>query len=122
MHQTVANYYLPICFQAINGASPTMSGVYMLPSILGQLFAAVLAGKLVGVVGRYLPFALASATLTALGYGLSSMFSPNTSTAEVIHFRLIDDVGGQTDSNCSGSFTRSCLASAGELPYALLEA
>lgn len=52
----------------------------MLPSILAQLFAAVLAGRLVGIVGRYLPFALASAVLASIGYGLCSTFSPHTST------------------------------------------
>jgi MFS family permease len=79
---TVANYYLPIYFQAVKGATPTMSGVYMLPSILAQLFTAVLAGRLVGVVGRCLPFALTSAVLTAIGYGLCSTFSPHTSTGK----------------------------------------
>lgn len=37
-------YYLPIYFQAVNGASTMMSGVYLLPMILFQLFAAAAAG------------------------------------------------------------------------------
>jgi hypothetical protein len=41
-----ATYYLPIYFQAVKGASPTTSGAWLLPSILGQLFAAVVAGAL----------------------------------------------------------------------------
>lgn len=79
---TVANYYLPIYFQAVDGVTPTMSGVYLLPSILGQLFAAVIAGRLVMVVGRYLPFALGSAVLASIGYGLCSTFSTHTSTGK----------------------------------------
>jgi len=70
-----------------------MSGVYMLPSILAQLFTAVLAGKLVGVVGRYLPFALGSATLMSIGYGLCSTFSPHTSTGEWIGYQILFGVG-----------------------------
>lgn len=39
-----ASVWLPMYFQAIKGASPTMSGVFMLPSILSQLVAAVISG------------------------------------------------------------------------------
>lgn len=41
-----ASYYLPIYFQAIRGVSPTLSGVYLLPMILGTIFTAVLSGAL----------------------------------------------------------------------------
>lgn len=37
-------YYLPLYFQAINGASAMMSAVYLLPMILLQLITAGLAG------------------------------------------------------------------------------
>lgn len=37
-------YYLAIYFQAIKGASPLMSGVYMLPSILSQMMFAIISG------------------------------------------------------------------------------
>ena len=70
-----------------------MSGVYMLPSILAQLFAAVLAGRLVGVLGRFLPFALACATLASIGYGLCSTFSPHTSTGEWIGYQILIGAG-----------------------------
>lgn len=39
-----ASYYLPIYFQAVKGASPTLSGVYMLPGILSQLALVILSG------------------------------------------------------------------------------
>jgi hypothetical protein len=42
----VFSYYLPIYFQTVKGASPTMSGVYMLPSVLSQMITAVLSGVL----------------------------------------------------------------------------
>lgn len=41
-----ASYYLPVYFQGVKGATPTLSGVYLLPSILGQLFAAIGSGIL----------------------------------------------------------------------------
>lgn len=37
-------YYLPIYFQAIKGASPMMSGVDLLPSILSQLIGTLFSG------------------------------------------------------------------------------
>ena len=44
--------FLPIYFQAVGGVSPTMSGVYMLASILSQLLFIVISGAL----GMYNPF------------------------------------------------------------------
>ena len=41
-----ASYYLPVYFQGIKGASPTLSGVYLLPSVLSHIFAAVSSGVL----------------------------------------------------------------------------
>lgn len=90
---TVQVYYLPIYFQAVDGVTPTMSGVYMLPSILAQLITAIVVGRLVMVVGRYLPFALASAVLTSIGYGLCSTFSPHTTTGEWIGYQILFGVG-----------------------------
>ena len=40
------SYYLPIYFQAVKGVSPTLSGVYLLPSILSQMLFSILAGYL----------------------------------------------------------------------------
>lgn len=45
----IQSYMLPIYFQAILDASPTMSGVYLLPSILSQL----LFGVMVVVLGKF---------------------------------------------------------------------
>ncbi|KAK5682711.1 hypothetical protein LTS10_005841 [Elasticomyces elasticus] len=75
-------YYLPIYFQSADSASPTMSGVYMLPNILASLVLAVAVGKAVQIVGYYTPFSIASAIFMALGYGLCSMLSPTSTTGE----------------------------------------
>jgi hypothetical protein len=40
------SYYLAIYFQAIRGATPSLAGVYILPSILSQMFVAITAGIL----------------------------------------------------------------------------
>ena len=41
-----ASYYLPIYFQGVKGASPTLSGVYLLPLILSQVACAIGSGTL----------------------------------------------------------------------------
>lgn len=43
---TIASFYLPIYFQGVKGDGPTLSGVYMLPSILSQLLLVVVSGAL----------------------------------------------------------------------------
>jgi hypothetical protein len=41
-----AIFYLPIYFQAINDATPMLSGVYLLPTILPQLVTAASSGAM----------------------------------------------------------------------------
>lgn len=38
------SYYLAIYFQAVKGAQPMISGVYLLPSILSQMMFAIISG------------------------------------------------------------------------------
>jgi hypothetical protein len=40
----VGSNYLPIYFQAVKGMGPTLSGVAILPSLLSQLFLAIISG------------------------------------------------------------------------------
>ena len=42
----ITSYYMPIYFQAVRNATPTMSGVYILPAILGQIIFATVSGIL----------------------------------------------------------------------------
>ena len=42
----VTTYYMPIYFQTIRNATPTMSGVYILPAILSQIVFATISGVL----------------------------------------------------------------------------
>ncbi|KAK4978040.1 hypothetical protein LTR42_002415 [Elasticomyces elasticus] len=108
-------YYLPVCipprvapahadvhqiyFQSADSASPTMSGVYMLPNILASLILAVAVGKAVQWVGYYTPFSIVSAIFMAVGYGLCSMLSPTSTTGEWIGFQIIS--GKHSDGHVS---------------------
>lgn len=86
-------YYLPIYFQAVRDATPTMSGVYLLPAILSQMIFATVSGVTVGRQGHYLPWSIASGILTAIGTGLLSSLTPTTSTAKWIGFQILAGSG-----------------------------
>ncbi|KAJ0293743.1 hypothetical protein CBS470a_001564 [Colletotrichum nupharicola] len=49
--------YVPIYFQAVKGVGPSLSGVYMLPSILTQLLSLVISGALAWI-GHQILFGL----------------------------------------------------------------
>ncbi|KAK6433068.1 hypothetical protein LTR95_010754 [Oleoguttula sp. CCFEE 5521] len=89
----LSNYYLPIYWQSTLNTSPTLSGVYLLPSILTALVGAVAVGKMVQITGYYILWAVASMTLQAIGFGLCSILNENSSTGEWVGFQLIFGVG-----------------------------
>lgn len=103
-------YYLPIYFQAIKGASPMMSGVYLLPTIVSHLIGTIVSGVAgqffftcadedeyilltdwisVTKIGYYLPFSVASGILASIGHGILSTLSPYTSTGKWIGYQII---------------------------------
>lgn len=50
----IANYFLPIYFQAVKGVGATRSGLYMLPGIMSQLAFIILSG--VAGKSHYFPY------------------------------------------------------------------
>ncbi|KAF2259733.1 efflux pump protein [Lojkania enalia] len=84
-----AAFYLPIYFQTVKGVSPTMSGVYVLPSILSQVLLAVVSGGAVSKMGYYLPWAVVSTFGMAVGNGLISTFEPGTEIGKWIGYQII---------------------------------
>lgn len=89
----ITSYYMPIYFQAVRNATPTMSGVHILPAILSQILFATVSGVLVGRLGYYLPWSIASGILTSLGTGLISTFTPTTSTGTWIGYQILAGAG-----------------------------
>ncbi|KAK6007776.1 hypothetical protein QM012_004590 [Aureobasidium pullulans] len=89
----IVNFFLPEYFQAVRGASPTMSGVDLLPSIISQMIFAIVSGILVRKVGYFLPFSIACGILTAISCGLLSMLGPHTSMGKWIGYQILGGVG-----------------------------
>lgn len=62
-----AMVYLPTFLQVVRGVSPTMSGVHMLPMVLGLLISSTGSGQIVSRTGRWKVFPIAGTAVTAVG-------------------------------------------------------
>ncbi len=62
-----ATLFLPIFFQNAVGVSPTRSGLYVSPMVLGAFAGTVVVGRLVSRTGRYKPWPIGAAVLVAIG-------------------------------------------------------
>lgn len=83
-------YYLPVWFQAIKSASPTRSGVMMLPMVVPSGVAGLISGFAISkLVGFYTPFMLTCAALMSIGAGLLTTFEPTTGQGEWIGYQFI---------------------------------
>ncbi|KAK8050265.1 major facilitator superfamily transporter [Apiospora phragmitis] len=86
-------YYLPIWFQAVQGASAVDSGLRNLPMLISVVVASMIAGIAVTVFGYYTPFMIAATVLMSIGAGLLSTFQPGTSRAAWIGYQVIFGLG-----------------------------
>ncbi|KAJ9195498.1 hypothetical protein DTO164E3_6811 [Paecilomyces variotii] len=87
------SYYLPIWFQVVKNASPTMSGVMILPTAIAQILGAVLAGKFVELIGYCTAWALFGCTLSSIGAGLMTTFLPSTGAGPWIGYQILMGTG-----------------------------
>lgn len=86
-------YYLPLFFQAVRGATPILSGVYLLPTALAIGFSSIATGIFVGKTGMFLPPIYAGFFFMALGFGLYINIAANSSWAKLILYQIIASIG-----------------------------
>lgn len=86
-------YFLPVYFQAVLGSTPGRSGVQLLPTVLFLIPFAATGGKMVAKYGRYRPIHLVGYAVMVLGFGLFSLLSARSSTAEWVIFQAIEAAG-----------------------------
>ncbi|KAK5213706.1 hypothetical protein LTR41_001286 [Exophiala xenobiotica] len=86
-------YYMPLWFQVVKGASPTMSAVYVLPTFISQMASAIFAGALVSRIGYVAPFSLGGSALSALSAGLISTFNVHTDAGHWIGYQILNGIG-----------------------------
>jgi len=76
--------YLPLFLQVVKGASPTASGLQLLPLMGGLLITSIGSGQLITRTGHYKPFPIAGTAVMVLGLYLLSTMDP-ASTRETIY-------------------------------------
>ncbi|WP_333740372.1 MDR family MFS transporter [Streptomyces sp. IBSBF 2806] len=73
--------YLPTFLQVVQGVSPTMSGVHMLPMVAGMLLSSTVSGQIVSRTGRWKVFPIAGTAVTTVGLLLLHRLDEHSSTA-----------------------------------------
>ncbi|MBU6496417.1 MAG: MFS transporter, partial [Acidobacteria bacterium] len=72
--------FLPLYFQEVRGASPTNSGLRLLPMMVGLFGASIVVGQLVAKGRKYRPFPIAGTAVMTLGLGLLATLGVTTSS------------------------------------------
>ena len=62
--------FLPLYLQIVHGATPTSSGLELLPMVAGMLITFIVSGRLVSQTGRYKIFPIMGLAITTLGLDL----------------------------------------------------
>jgi Major Facilitator Superfamily len=86
-------YYLPLYFQAVLGATPLLSGVYLLPLALSLSFTSGATGVWIKKTGKYLPAIWFGMFVLTLGVGLFIDLNARKQWAKIIIFQIIAGIG-----------------------------
>ncbi|MER7842945.1 MDR family MFS transporter [Kitasatospora sp. NPDC096077] len=85
--------YLPTFLQVVQQVSPTMSGIHMLPMVLGMLLTSIGSGQIVARTGHYRIFPIAGTAVTTVGLLLLSRLDEHSSTGEMSLYFLVFGLG-----------------------------
>ncbi|MEU6821436.1 MFS transporter [Streptomyces atriruber] len=85
--------YLPTFLQVVQGVTPTMSGVHMLPMVAGMLLATTGSGQIVSRTGRWKVFPIAGTAVTTLGLLLLHQLNENSGTGEMSAYFFVFGLG-----------------------------
>lgn len=86
-------YYLPIYFQAVDGASAVNSGIRLLPMVIPIVIASIVTGQLISHIGYYTPFMLFGICITAVGAGMLTTLEVDTTTGQWIGYQILYGFG-----------------------------
>ena len=96
--------YLPVFFQIVHGESPTMSGLRLLPLLVGLIICSTGSGITISRTGRYRAFPIAGTALMTVGLVLLSQVGVGTSLTRhgAVHVRArrrtrLRDAGARAD-------------------------
>ncbi len=85
--------FMPLYLQLVFGASPTSSGLQMLPLMVGLLAASITSGRIITRIGRYRPFPIAGTGVLVVGMYLLSRLQAGTAHWVASAYMLVVGVG-----------------------------
>jgi EmrB/QacA subfamily drug resistance transporter len=85
--------FIPLYLQIVKGASPTKSGLLMLPMMAGIIATSIISGRMISKIGRYKWFPVAGTALMALGLLMFTQLQVNTSIWQAFLYMLVVGVG-----------------------------
>ncbi len=85
--------FIPLYLQLVYGASPTSSGLRMIPLMAGLLVAAILSGRLISRIGRYKVFPIAGTAILVVGMLLLSRLGVGTAPWLASAYMVVVGVG-----------------------------
>ncbi|MET7708706.1 MDR family MFS transporter [Micromonospora sp. NPDC005413] len=85
--------FIPLYLQIVKGASPTRSGLLMLPMMAGIIVTSILTGRAMSRIGRYKWFPVAGSVTLVVGMLLFTQLRVNTSLWLAFGFMVVIGVG-----------------------------
>jgi EmrB/QacA subfamily drug resistance transporter len=85
--------YLPLFLQVVNGASPTSSGLQILPLMGGLLITSITSGQIISRTGRYKPFPIIGTAVMVVGLDLLSTMNAHTTRLAASAFMFVLGLG-----------------------------
>jgi drug resistance transporter, EmrB/QacA subfamily len=85
--------FIPLFLQLVYGASPTSSGLRMLPLMAGLLVASIGAGRAITRIGRYRAFPIAGTAILIVGMFLLSLLRVDTAPWLASVYMLVVGIG-----------------------------
>ena len=84
---------MPLYLQIVKGATPTKSGLLMLPMMVGIIATSIISGRMISKIGRYKWFPVGGTALMAAGLLLFTQLHVNTPLWQAFIYMLIVGVG-----------------------------
>jgi EmrB/QacA subfamily drug resistance transporter len=85
--------YIPLFLQVVNGASPTGSGLRLLPLMVGLLTTSIISGRLISRTGRYKIFPIFGTAMLIVGLLLLSTMNARTTSLQSSAYMLVVGLG-----------------------------
>jgi len=85
--------FLPLFQQVVRGASPTASGLQLVPLMGGLIVSSVVSGRMIAASGKYRRYPIAGTGITVAGLALLARMGPHTSTLAAAAYMVVLGLG-----------------------------